>query len=57
MNVSDVSGNTALHKAAKTGKIKNIKLLVGAGLDIDRRNNEGFTPLNLAVSSCDADDA
>jgi ankyrin repeat protein len=45
--IIDPRGNTLLHYAviSPKSKAKHIRALVGAGLDIDSKNNEGLTPL------------
>lgn len=47
----DRRGNTALHWASRWGHIDTIHIFVasGASADIDRFNNEGFTPLALCL--------
>lgn len=47
----DRRGNTALHWASRWGHIDTIHIFVayGASADIDRPNNEGFTPLALCL--------
>jgi ankyrin repeat protein len=51
VNVVDIFGNTALHHAAKSGHEKFIAILLSfseAFIDIDIRNHEGCTALDLA---------
>ena len=46
----DISGNTALHKAAQAGHLELTRFLVEKGADINPYgNNRNFTPLHLAV--------
>ena len=53
LNVVDLDGNSALHLAATKGYINIVKMLVKAlkrfGLDIDRKNFRGMTPMLAAV--------
>ena len=50
-NVSseDNDGMTPLHIACQSGHTKIAGLLLDRGADIDHKNAEGSTPLNLAV--------
>ncbi|THU76051.1 ankyrin, partial [Dendrothele bispora CBS 962.96] len=41
----DGSGWTALHIAASAGHDSIVEELIGAGADINRRNDKGITPL------------
>ena len=45
----DRAGGTALTHAARGGHVALIKLLVARGADVDLRNDEGSTPLFVAV--------
>lgn len=49
LNKTDDAGNTALHIAAKAGKVLCCYHLVNVGADITKKNNDGKTPLMLAV--------
>ncbi|XP_029142269.1 B-cell lymphoma 3 protein [Protobothrops mucrosquamatus] len=56
--VLDRNGQTALHLACEHGSLRCLReLLEGspAGLDLEARNFEGFTPLHLAVGSSNSD--
>ena len=48
MHAADKTGNTALHLAAVRGKLECARLLVGAGADATKRNEDGETALELA---------
>ncbi|KZP09040.1 ankyrin, partial [Athelia psychrophila] len=41
----DNSGWTPLHIAASAGQEEIVKELVGAGADVNRKNDKGITPL------------
>ena len=49
LNKTDDAGNTALHIAAKAGKVLCCYHLVNVGADITKKNKDGKTPLMLAV--------
>ncbi len=51
LDVADGEGNTALHHAAGWGRLENLRLLLAAGADASRRNQEGNTPLDVAEES------
>lgn len=38
-----------LHAAAKNGNIESIELLMSQGFDIDSRDREDITPLNMQL--------
>ncbi|PNH07618.1 Palmitoyltransferase ZDHHC17 [Tetrabaena socialis] len=42
-------GNTALHWASEKGHPKVVEMLLRAGADKEAENNEGETPLDLAL--------
>ena len=44
------NGNTALHVAAQNGKLSIAKWLLGLGVDVNRQNATGQTPLHYAVA-------
>jgi len=46
---TDVNGLQAIHLASQYGQIKMLAFLLGSGLDVDCRDNRGFTPL---IYSC-----
>ena len=50
-NVSceDKDGMTPLHIACQSGHTEVAKLLLDRGADIDHKNAQGSTPLNLAI--------
>ncbi|KAL3316834.1 hypothetical protein Ciccas_004513 [Cichlidogyrus casuarinus] len=45
---TDNDGYTALHRAAYSGHVETMKLLIKAGSDVDSRSNDGWTPLHSA---------
>ncbi len=49
-NWQDKTGYTALHYAAREGRIEAISLLVEHGADLNLENNGGKTPLDLATN-------
>ncbi len=50
-DASSHSGFTALSLAAKLGRVDAAKLLIGAGADVNRRAQDGATPLATAKDS------
>ncbi len=50
VNKRDGVKNTPLHWAAYIGSIATIKLLIGAGADLEALNNHGETPADRARS-------
>lgn len=48
LNARDETGSTALHHAVAQGHVEIARLLLDSGADIDARNQEGVTPLELA---------
>lgn len=48
VNVSDVYGRTALHEAARLGKMDAVRALVAAGANLDAVDWLGQTPMHLA---------
>ncbi|KAF3228066.1 hypothetical protein TWF191_003004 [Orbilia oligospora] len=49
ISLSDSRGNTALHNAVNTGLLPVVQLLVENGIDIERKNKDGKTALDLAI--------
>ncbi|EFC38309.1 predicted protein [Naegleria gruberi] len=47
VNLIDVSGETALHKACKKGNLEMVKLLLKAGIQKDYVNKLGKSPINI----------
>lgn len=42
-------GTTALHDAAKYGKVSIAKLLIDKGADVHAKDRAGFTPLHVSA--------
>jgi len=49
VDVPNLKGRTALHVAARKGKVDLIPLLVGARADVNAQDMDGWTPLHHAV--------
>ena len=47
----DNGGMTPLHIACQNGHTKIAELLLGKGAEVDHKNAQGSTPLNLAVKA------
>lgn len=50
-HLCDINGDTALHWAAYKGHADLIRLLMYSGVDLEKRDNFGSTPLHLACLS------
>ena len=50
VNHEDIDGNGALHEAAMFGNTKCLEILIGAGAELDKQNNEGETAAHLAAT-------
>ncbi|MCD4779062.1 MAG: ankyrin repeat domain-containing protein [Candidatus Omnitrophica bacterium] len=48
IDLQDQYGYTPLHNAVLKGYTKIVRLLIRAGADVTRKNNNGFTPTDLA---------
>ena len=48
-DVRDAAGRTLLMNAAKSGNVKEIKLLLKSGADVNLKDNDGWTALMYAV--------
>lgn len=49
VNLADNSGNTPLHKAAVNGHLQIVQMLLKVkDIDVDRVNNDGKTPADVA---------
>ena len=49
VNMTDYLGNTALHYAAERANLQILRLLYEADSDIMKKNNEGLSPLQIAI--------
>jgi len=54
-HVSDHEGSTMLHHAASRNDVETIRILLDSGLDIDARNNGGYTALACTTTSVSND--
>ncbi len=50
MNDEDSDSNTALHLACMHGHARVVKILIGAGADIEARNYYLWTPIDCAAA-------
>ena len=50
-NLQNHEGNTALHRAASTGKNEELTTLIKSGAYLNTQNNEGNTALHMAASN------
>eukprot|EP01129_Flabellula_baltica_P011773 TRINITY_DN5205_c0_g1_i3.p1 TRINITY_DN5205_c0_g1~~TRINITY_DN5205_c0_g1_i3.p1 ORF type:complete len:487 (+),score=95.27 TRINITY_DN5205_c0_g1_i3:772-2232(+) len=55
LSSTDINGNTPLHHSIKCGSLLSSALLLLRAADINLRNNEGESPLDLAIKYEDAD--
>ena len=44
------TGNTALHSAVTFESMKSVRALIAAGAELDLQDDDGFTPLQLALN-------
>jgi ankyrin repeat protein len=51
VNAANDAGNTAMHYAALTGATRIVEYLAGNGANLDVKNKQGKTPLDLARQS------
>jgi ankyrin repeat protein len=51
VNLGDSAGDCAGHRAARSGRIENLKFLLAHGARINKRNNAGQTMLFVAVEA------
>ena len=49
VNARSKGGETALHIAAKAGRVRNVKQLVAARAQVDLQDRKGRTPLMYAI--------
>lgn len=47
----DWNGNTFLHEAAINGALKTVQYLVGKGVNVNAANEDGYTPIILALEN------
>ena len=55
MNQIQKQGNTLLHLASQHNKLLVLETLAVYGIDIDKKNNEGYTALHLAAMKTEED--
>lgn len=48
---ADNNGQTALHKAAKSGEVVIVKMLIKVGADKNKQDRSGDTPLHIAIKN------
>ena len=51
VNACNADGDNALHWVARTGDVDAAKLLLAAGIEIDKRGDLGHTPLHEAAAA------
>jgi ankyrin repeat protein len=51
IHATNALGNSALHIAVYWGDIEAVKLLLAAGLDVNKHGEHGYTPLHCACES------
>ncbi|MEM1598787.1 MAG: ankyrin repeat domain-containing protein [Pyrobaculum sp.] len=52
VNARDGRGQTPLHKAAESGNLDAVVLLIKLGAEVDAEDDAGKTPLCVAVENC-----
>lgn len=55
LNQNQYGGNTLLHLATKENNLALIKRLISFGIDINAKNEEGYTPLHIAAMKAEND--
>ena len=55
LTATDNDGKTALHTAARWGRLEEVKYLVGAGASLTATDNDGKTPRDLAAGCSTSD--
>ena len=51
MNAKGTDGMTALHYAAVTKRLEAVELLIANGADVNAKNDDGETSLDLAIKT------
>ena len=46
---ADRPSQTSLHDAARSGDVETVRLLLDRGADIETKNNDAETPLDVAI--------
>lgn len=46
---------SSLHEACSCGDLDGVKDFLAQGFDMNARNGEGYTPLEIAVTHCEMD--
>jgi len=55
VNGQDEHGRTLLHEAAKEGQVKAVKVLIGAGAELNLKDQQGHTPKDCAAAANQGD--
>ena len=55
VNTEDNNGTTLLHEACRHGQVGIVRMLIGVGADVDKKDHYGYTPAIVAAkeSHCD----
>ena len=55
VNLADEHGDTALHCAARHGAVDCMRILIDSGCDLTKKNNDNFSPADIAKLDKKAD--